>query len=853
MNKTNPRGKLAWSRLHFLLRIVGLTGLLAAAVALSILLLDKVPWGSFTSALEGSRGKRDQTAGIVLLAGSLAAVAWLLMELQVLLLATGRRKASWLSSLAQVVLILGLLGGANYYSYGHFLRFDWTRDRQFTLPPGLEKELRNLSGETTVVVHLRHRMFGNLAANADARSERYEIAAEQKIVEKIRDLVEEFRAFGPQFKVVLLDAKDEGFEEKLLSVTEKRPALRKAIDLDQEDTIFFCSGDESTEKIQYLSFNDFYQLDKTASQDANDGKGNLVLIPQGDAKEDKGRYTHGAHPFARRVLNIDERKPRVLIAVIHPVLTSQSNYKPFAAAEAKRALIAAGFEVDDVILRKTDEDGGGVMEEGAAFTYDESRADKLERRRADIVDEIELHRALQSALGDFQKLSLKELTAKYRNQLDGEEVTERMRQFNIDRLTAILSRYDPYKLEAKLKDTDRELQKLKTESFVEKQRLPELKQQMARTLEGYDLIIIPRATVLDGPGRKLIDNRVHDVKDAQIEAIQEFLKAGKKSALVCFGPPLSRERTPLGPGGPIKPEPDKLEKLVADLGFDLSLNTVVFESELESYPQKADKADSGTGFTGKADIPAVAFDPRVGESIVSSPADILRTSMTIVARSLGKNQSLAIKVRDPRPVDIDRSKLPKDATATAFMWTDPNGTAEKDPFRPEQLQLENTGPKMSYYIQAQALMSQGLLTAGPPLGQLVTGAGLAALPPSAFLPRPDKKSFCIGAAIERTVPDDWLTDNKETKKKIRVAAIGNGQLFTDEEMTPAKERLLVNTCNWLVGRGDYLARDSGNHWQFPRLQMDETTFLSWIGGATLGPPAVFAYLGFVVFLLRRVR
>ena len=94
-------------------------------------------------------------------------------------------------------------------------------------------------------------------------------AAERKVVEKVHDLVDQFRELGPQFRVVVLDVEEEGFDNKLAHETENEPELRAAIDSATENSIFFHA--KGTNRVQRLSFNEFYQLEKTASKDANPG------------------------------------------------------------------------------------------------------------------------------------------------------------------------------------------------------------------------------------------------------------------------------------------------------------------------------------------------------------------------------------------------------------------------------------------------------------------------------------------------------------------------------------------------------------------------------------------------------
>src|SRR5262249_54297300 len=158
---------------------------------------------------------------------------------------------------------------------GHYLRFDWTGNRQFTLPEDVRNQLSQLRGETTIVVYQRHKTFGQLSDKPDA----YDYAAERKVVEKIKDVVEQFHELGPQFRVVVLDVEEEGYSDKLAELTKDSPELRDAIDRATENSIFFRAPDGR--RVQRLSFNDYYQLDKTASQEANGNRGNLVLLYQG--------------------------------------------------------------------------------------------------------------------------------------------------------------------------------------------------------------------------------------------------------------------------------------------------------------------------------------------------------------------------------------------------------------------------------------------------------------------------------------------------------------------------------------------------------------------------------------------
>ena len=87
--------------------------------------------------------------------------------------------------------------------------------------------------------------------------------------------------------------------------------------------------------MQRLSFNEFYRLDKTASREANEQQGNLVLLDQ------------GVEPFARKVLDVDEKRPKVGDRG-HPRMADDRRGRedlPFAMAGLKKALTVRGFDV----------------------------------------------------------------------------------------------------------------------------------------------------------------------------------------------------------------------------------------------------------------------------------------------------------------------------------------------------------------------------------------------------------------------------------------------------------------------------------------------------------------------------
>src|SRR5262245_13451185 len=228
----------------------------------------------------------------------------------------------------QVLLATVLLVGVNIFSFQYHTRFDWTRDREFSelaQNPRFRADLARLTGETRIVVFRGGRPFGQLADKQD----NYAAAAARKIVAKVRDNVEQFQDLGPRFRVEVLDRQDGDFDKKLDELKKEAPKLAEAIDQAPEDSIFFYAEG----KVQRLAFSDVYHLDRKASEEAEDRRGNLVL-----------RY-QGIGPFARKVLNVEERKPRVAVGVIHEVLSTESadeTGKVLGMAGLKKSLTARG-------------------------------------------------------------------------------------------------------------------------------------------------------------------------------------------------------------------------------------------------------------------------------------------------------------------------------------------------------------------------------------------------------------------------------------------------------------------------------------------------------------------------------
>jgi hypothetical protein len=812
------------SRVHFLIRFLGLAGLLCMGIgaALAYLqgILDKLVGPGLVSAwgyarevlLEGTDGRRAVIAVSLMVGGALLAMFALLVEiLAILFVAAGRRSAFGLNAALQAALAAVLLVGINAFSYKHPVRLDWTRPdetgaKKFTIDAGIQAQLRNLKTPTTIVVYQQHKTFGQMNAKPDA----YDYAAERKVVEKVKDLVEQFREFGPQFKVHVLDVEEEGYDKNLRGLTKDAPELRDAIASAPENSIFFFAD----HKVQRLSFNEFYQLDKTASRQADGERGNLVLLYQGE------------QPFARKLLNIDEKRPKVGVLTIHEVLTTQGP-EDYGLGGLKKSLTARGLDVRDVLLKKWSET---APPEPTVTTFDESRYDALEEQLADIKQDIKtLEKEIPErthAQRHWKTATLEELTKEYAKQLQGRKMTEgiRARQLialeqDLPILSAIL-RQDREDRDA----MEKEKAKLNVDTAGEERRMTDLKAKLDRSIADCDMLIIPRMTMRNVAASDRIPNRFYKLDEAQVAAVKDFIKAGKP-VLACFGPANEPPEEAMRFAQMTQAGPDGLEDLFRALGIRFGKETILFNAETKAFAERR----SGLLFPG-ADIqvPPVEFEPlpdaaRVllrRETATPPKRNRLLESMQIAAHSRGE-KTLDLRVRNPRPIYFDPDRPATLQSEPEFMTTNAASWNEPDPFPTRERTPRFEPPK-------------------------------ADDPNKGTLDEKRRGPFPIGVAVETSAPRTWYDDAKAAPAPVRVAAIGSGGIFTGAELSPAREELLLNTCNWLLGRDDLLPAP-GRPWSYPRVLLSDKAHDVWHWGTWIGLPALFTFLGLIVVMWRRLR
>jgi hypothetical protein len=824
------RPGLFWSRLHFLIRFLGVTGLFVACVGLVLARLQN-HLSSWQAAAEAVRSP-GLAMGLVLGGAAVVIPALLVEILTGLWAASARRSLFGFNAVLQVALAAALLVGVNFFAFEHPLRFDWTRSREFTLPASVQTDLRRLNDETTVVIYQRHKSAGDQADKMD----RYDFAAERKVVEKVKDLVQQLREIGPRFRVETLDVEEGGYDDKLDRLTKGAPELRKAIEAAPENTLFF----QAKGRVQAMSFDEFYRLERVDSRAA----GNLVL-----------GYA-GVRPVVDRIFNLEERRPRVGVLVVHELLTTDSAIDIYTLSGLRKSLTAHGFDVRDVVLKRWAESLTPAVDR-----LDDSKLDRLLDERDALDEKIRQHaselQVLKQLVADWPTGRPDDLAArliKYADAYDPSifvllgtddiHITAANRQRLLDRLRSNLAFAEEISdLDRRQRDNvAKELAGLDEEGVRERRRMTDLRAKLANELSECDLLLIPRQTILSN-GTPIVKGlpEVHDLNADQTAAIKDFMRRGKP-VFACFGP---RNQPGLG-----ATPPDDLEKLFADLGVHFGKKTVLFNAQVRAF---AENDENPFRLSKAVEVPPLRLDTDEGDvaegPFAGTPAAVaafgapsdnplslgaflkppprpalppnpVRESLLLTAHSTGRPFDLT--ARYPRPVYLDNDvwqtlKFDPDVlTADRASWNDAK------PFRT----LERPIPSYS-----------------PPDRK----------DPDNFTPEARRRGpFTVAVAFETDVPARWQLSAADQPAKLRIAAVGHGGLFIGKELSPSQEGLLLDTCNWLLGRDDRLARPA-TEWRYPRVAMSDYEETLWLWGARLGLPLLFAYLGAVALLLRRLR
>jgi hypothetical protein len=739
----------------------------------------------------------------------------------------------------------------NLYSFTHSARFDTTRDQRFTLPPELATELGKLRGTppTTIVVHQTHD-FGPLMATRDSFTK----AAEAEVTEKVLDLVDQFRAFGPQFKVVVLDKEAFEYRRELEALTKDAPELLAAIKSTPENSIFFSAN----KRVQRLSFNEFMQLDRTASDTADDAQANLVLIPQGIDR------------FARRVLAVQERRPKVAVCVVHEALSTARGdgwRARYTMAGLRKSLTDAGFDVTDIVLKKGWGQPGGLKP--AADTREESALERLEAEERSASTRLAAAAAEKTRLDEIRDglAKVKDKPWPQRRAFYAQIFASALDESQEPQALAVIDkrgkRADEELKEATQANQDASARlavALKDERPIQDRRMTDTSAKFTKQLADVDLLVVSRFTTEDAMDGPEVEAAIHALNRDQVKVAKEFMKRGKP-VLACLGP-ITTQVVPRPNETPedfdkrlaseIAAGSDEFEKLLAERGVELGNSIVLFDGET--------KAVSPDQFgSSPSEIPSIVLPepPATGSGLKPNP---VAESVRLTGRTA--DRALDLKLRSLRPVGLAPGWQAKQLFPAEVAFTAAGSWNELQPF--PRIGRRPDGARVPIYIPRY----------DPP----ATGD-----PKQSTRDEERRGPFPIAVAIENKIPAAWVNQDYERQQFAaavlspldgtlaagltvaannlerptqRTVVFGSGSAFVGKELTPAQEKLLFHTVNWLTNREDRLpkpAADDNPGWHYPRVSLSARDRILWRYGALFGLPLLVAYVGLLVMMRRRMR
>jgi hypothetical protein len=846
--------KTIGNRFRFLIRALGLLGVAAltvGAVLYASVFPNPAEWShdEFRHAMHGASGELAMRAATVITVSAGAVLLAVVVEfLSALFLAASRRTAAGTAATVSILAAIVLLVSINAWSLDHYERRDLTRDRQFTLPANVADELKKLRADepTTIVVLQMHRTFGVASEVRDS----YASESEAKVAEKVRDLVDQFREFGPRFNVVVLDTEKFGYENQVADLTKNAPELKAAIDASPENSILF----HANKRVQRLGFNEFLQLDRTASKEANSGRGNLVLLPQ------------GVESFARRILAVQERRPKVALCVIHGALGTEG-IPQFTHAGLKKTLTGHGFDVTDIVLKKW----GGPEPAPAAFTRQES---KIEEMEADLDlaglkvrvtrDEIGELSKIKEIVSDLAKKTLDVRVRLYNNLFEAAknrawlEIVELYRAW-AKKLTdktenefrkELVAKLDVQKslVEKQVAELDKERQAVedrltaafRDERSVQDRRLTDVKAKLSRLLADVDLLILPRFTTSDVTRLGGVPSDLHALDKDQVDAIRDYMKSGR--------PLLALLGTISEGNGPSAEAQDGVEKLIAERGIELGKDTVLYTSEVKQIESQGVSRQFGGS---EEDVPLLQLrDKSEADTALDSSKPKLKPNpvgeaMRITGRSL--EQSFDLKLKALRPVYITEAAQVKLPFAAEFILSGSDSWNEVQPYsRGDAAQRVTYVPK--YEPTKEGDPKKGT-KAEERRGPFPVAVAIDGPLPTAWFDEEAAKREAVAAVLPAAVA---MREGKPIPSE-RMIVFGSGGIFTGPDLKPAQEKLLLHSVNWLLNRSDRLPTAPEQAWSYPRVSLTDQELVLWRWGTGLLMPLGVVIFGLFAVMLRRTR
>ncbi len=391
-------------------------------------------------------------------------------------------------------------------------------------------------------------------------------------------------------------------------------------------------------------------------------------------------------------------------------------------------------------------------------------------------------------------------------------------------------------------------------------------------LANIDLLIVPRLTAVDIPQGEVYPMRIHRLETGQFNAVKAFLKQGKPVLFL------------LGPANDPRPIPDfdgsgadAIEPMLAELGFYLPKQTILYNMEMRDFKER--KVDPLAGARREVEVPGLRFDEaapiftwgkaaegKIGVHPIRVSMRMMDRAMTTKDPDAAKKEAkekkdgtqagdtVEVRMRHPRPVYFMRTSLPPLAATNIV------GSLAL-PGLPGAVQAATTWVKKAQQKPDESgvflMTSKDCWNEENPFIVKGKAPHFTATkdddPKKGTADEERRGPFPIGVAVETQIPASWLDKDASKAPKVRVAVIGSGGAFIGSTLPPLKEKMLLDTVNWLLGRDDLLAHDDDDKtWQYPRVVLSPLEHKCWYV-ICYGLPFVFMYLGTVVWLLRRMR
>jgi hypothetical protein len=446
---------------------------------------------------------------------------------------------------------------------------------------------------------------------------------------------------------------------------------------------------------------------------------------------------------------------------------------------------------------------------------------------------------------ELPKADLQSFSRKYARQLRGAVLrTEAQRNLLAEILQNSTEQVNVSLKEARKEkgDAEKELAGLDQDAADQESRLSDVGGKLRRTLADCDLLLIDRFTRL--PMGVVIDpgfNELYRLDDEQIEAIKDFVKAGKP-VLACLGPTNEPADDPERKPPPRK---DSLEDLLARLGVRLSRQTVLFDKQRQDFAEQRRRRFQRLNVT---EVPPVVFPPPGGGTAPNPLGESLRLTKQTLGTGLG------LSMPYPRIVTYSAGAIDPFAANRRQVGAVLAAAAEGPLNLLPALMLQPDPPAVQaeFLATVEESWNDDFPFASEKRPELrYEPPGIE--DPNRGTPEEHRRGpFSVGIAVETPLPAEWYSPGEGGPKSIRLAVVGSGGVFAGTELSPARQKLLLDTCNWLLGRDDLLNHPA-KEWSYPRLRLTKQEKTSWQDAAVFGLPLLVAYLGLVILLARRMR